>query len=238
MGDNRQISDDSRLRQFDPGGGTIPISQVVGRAFVIVWPPSHWRILPIPSTFSQPGISKSAAAAAGQPSARAPGRPQPGGRRGAAARGESPAGSAVPAAGGRVRGRAAADLAAAPGAAAAGAQAADGPRPPAAVMAVGGQGRCAARRPRGRARRLAGRARSGRPHRLYPRRDVGLSGYERVLSAGRAGASRRALTRLGRGACAGPLVVAAVMLKPSKIAKLTELADSKALTAQGPQCGI
>ncbi len=35
----------------------------------------------------------------------------------------------------------------------------------------------------------------------------------------------------GRGACAGPLVVAAVMLKPSKIAKLTELADSKMLTA-------
>jgi signal peptidase I len=68
MGDNRQISDDSRLRQFDPGGGTIPISQVVGRAFVIVWPPSHWRILPIPSTFSQPGVSKSAAAASGQPS--------------------------------------------------------------------------------------------------------------------------------------------------------------------------
>ena len=59
MGDNRIVSDDSRLRQSDPGDGTIPISQVVGRAFVIVWPPSHWRILPIPSTFSQPGISKS-----------------------------------------------------------------------------------------------------------------------------------------------------------------------------------
>jgi ribonuclease HII len=36
----------------------------------------------------------------------------------------------------------------------------------------------------------------------------------------------------GRGACAGPLVVAAVMLKPSRIAKLTELDDSKALTAK------
>jgi signal peptidase I len=70
MGDNRQISDDSRLRQFDPGGGTIPISQVIGRAFVIVWPPSHWRILPIPSTFSQPGISKATAAASGQESAQ------------------------------------------------------------------------------------------------------------------------------------------------------------------------
>jgi signal peptidase I len=65
MGDNRLISFDSRLRQTDPGGGTIPISQVVGRAFVIVWPPSRWRILPIPSTFGQPGISKSQPGAAG-----------------------------------------------------------------------------------------------------------------------------------------------------------------------------
>jgi signal peptidase I len=62
MGDNRAVSDDSRLRPTDPGGGTIPISQVIGRAFVIVWPPSHWRFLPIPSTFSQAGISKSASA--------------------------------------------------------------------------------------------------------------------------------------------------------------------------------
>jgi signal peptidase I len=58
MGDNRAISEDSRLRQEMPGHGTIPENQVVGRAFVIAWPPSQWRILPIPSTFSQPGISK------------------------------------------------------------------------------------------------------------------------------------------------------------------------------------
>jgi signal peptidase I len=29
---------------------------------VIVWPPSRWRTLPIPATFSQPGISKAAGA--------------------------------------------------------------------------------------------------------------------------------------------------------------------------------
>ncbi len=63
MGDNRAVSDDSRLRQNDPGHGTIPESAVVGRAFMIVWPPSRWRILPIPSTFLQPGIEKSAVAA-------------------------------------------------------------------------------------------------------------------------------------------------------------------------------
>src|SRR5262249_42643174 len=57
MGDNRAVSDDSRLRQNKPGQGTIPENKVVGRAFVIVWPPSQWRVLPIPATFSQPGIS-------------------------------------------------------------------------------------------------------------------------------------------------------------------------------------
>jgi signal peptidase I len=66
MGDNRAVSDDSRLRQSDPGGGTIPENKVIGRAFVIIWPPSQWRILPIPSTFDQPGIDKPGSAAAGQ----------------------------------------------------------------------------------------------------------------------------------------------------------------------------
>jgi signal peptidase I len=65
MGDNRAVSDDSRLRMSDPGMGTIPENKVIGRAFVIVWPPSHWKILSIPSTFDQPGIdtSKSSSAA-------------------------------------------------------------------------------------------------------------------------------------------------------------------------------
>ncbi len=53
MGDHRQISDDSRDHEGSPGGGTIPVSAVVGRAFVIIWPPSRWRILPIPATFEQ-----------------------------------------------------------------------------------------------------------------------------------------------------------------------------------------
>ncbi len=63
MGDHRSVSDDSRLRRADPGGGTIPESKVIGRAFVIVWPPGQWRILPIPSTFSQPGVDSPASAA-------------------------------------------------------------------------------------------------------------------------------------------------------------------------------
>ncbi|HEU5416212.1 MAG TPA: signal peptidase I [Streptosporangiaceae bacterium] len=63
MGDNRQVSDDSRLHRDNPGGGTVPENKVIGRAFLIVWPPSRWRVLDIPSTFDQPGITKAAAAA-------------------------------------------------------------------------------------------------------------------------------------------------------------------------------
>jgi signal peptidase I len=61
MGDHRQISDDSRDHQGDPGGGTIPENSVVGRAFVIIWPPSRWGFLPIPDTFEQPKLNASAA---------------------------------------------------------------------------------------------------------------------------------------------------------------------------------
>jgi signal peptidase I len=61
MGDNRLISDDSRLHREDPGNGTIPENEVIGRAFMIVWPPSRWTILQIPPTFQQHGISAAAA---------------------------------------------------------------------------------------------------------------------------------------------------------------------------------
>ena len=67
MGDNRGDSDDSRLRQTDPGGGTIPESAVVGRAFLIMWPLSRISDLPIPNTFEQPALSGAAAVAAAPP---------------------------------------------------------------------------------------------------------------------------------------------------------------------------
>ena len=63
MGDHRLISDDSRDHLGDPGGGTVPESAVIGRAFVIIWPPSRWRMLPIPSTFEQQKLNAAAAAA-------------------------------------------------------------------------------------------------------------------------------------------------------------------------------
>jgi signal peptidase I len=67
MGDNRFFSADSRDHEGDPGGGTIPESAVVGRAFVIIWPASRWRILPIPATFEQPALNNSHGAAAAGP---------------------------------------------------------------------------------------------------------------------------------------------------------------------------
>jgi signal peptidase I len=64
LGDYRAVSADSRLRRGDPGAGTIPESKVIGRAFLIVWPPGRFRILPIPSTFLQPGVHRPGAASA------------------------------------------------------------------------------------------------------------------------------------------------------------------------------
>jgi signal peptidase I len=53
MGDHRDVSYDSRGHIGEPGGGTIPEAQVVGRAFLILWPPSRFRVLPIPATFNK-----------------------------------------------------------------------------------------------------------------------------------------------------------------------------------------
>jgi signal peptidase I len=64
MGDHRGDSDDSRYHANDPGGGAIPESEVVGRAFLIIWPPSQVRDLPIPSTFSQAALHAGPAGAA------------------------------------------------------------------------------------------------------------------------------------------------------------------------------
>lgn len=62
LGDHRSVSDDSRGHEADPGNGMIPESKVIGRAFMIVWPLSHWRVLPIPATFDRPGIDSPAKA--------------------------------------------------------------------------------------------------------------------------------------------------------------------------------
>ena len=66
--------------------------------------------------------------------------------------------------------------------------------------------------------------------RFVVRREAGLHAYERALD--RAGLTPVAgADEAGRGACAGPLVVAAVVLPTGRRGEVPELADSKLLTA-------
>ncbi|MEV6211728.1 signal peptidase I [Kitasatospora sp. NPDC051914] len=60
MGDHRGDSLDSRYHQDQPGGGTVPVDNVVGRAFVVAWPIGDWATLPVPDTFDQKGLSAAA----------------------------------------------------------------------------------------------------------------------------------------------------------------------------------
>ncbi|SCL46618.1 signal peptidase I [Micromonospora eburnea] len=46
MGDHRLVSQDARCQ------GPVPISNVVGRAFMVVWPSQRWATLPVPQTFA------------------------------------------------------------------------------------------------------------------------------------------------------------------------------------------
>ncbi|QAY72077.1 signal peptidase I [Agromyces protaetiae] len=45
MGDNRYHSLDSRYQDDTPSKGYVPVEDVVGRAFVVSWPTSHWAWL-------------------------------------------------------------------------------------------------------------------------------------------------------------------------------------------------
>ena len=51
MGDNRSNSADSRVHLGDPGGGQVPVEDVVGKVFSVVWPLGHATVLRRPQTF-------------------------------------------------------------------------------------------------------------------------------------------------------------------------------------------
>jgi signal peptidase I len=51
QGDNRSDSADSRVHLGDPGGGQVPVDDIVGRVFSVVWPLSHATVLRTPATF-------------------------------------------------------------------------------------------------------------------------------------------------------------------------------------------
>ncbi|WP_348523804.1 signal peptidase I [Demequina litorisediminis] len=56
MGDNRAHSADSRAHMGDPGGGSIPISSIVGTAFVTVWPFQNFHTLTNP--YDDPAVAQ------------------------------------------------------------------------------------------------------------------------------------------------------------------------------------
>ncbi|WP_043502142.1 signal peptidase I [Georgenia sp. SUBG003] len=54
MGDNRSNSADSRAHLGDPGGGNVPVRNIVGRAFVVLWPADRITLLDNPEqTFAK-----------------------------------------------------------------------------------------------------------------------------------------------------------------------------------------
>jgi signal peptidase I len=57
MGDHRDDSSDSREH------GYVPVSDVIGRAFVVIWPVADWKTLPVPATFKQAGLTATSAPA-------------------------------------------------------------------------------------------------------------------------------------------------------------------------------
>lgn len=56
MGDNRANSEDSRYHQDLPGGGTVPVDDVVGKVYAIVWPFDRAHRLKEPGTFENPKL--------------------------------------------------------------------------------------------------------------------------------------------------------------------------------------
>ena len=71
MGDHRDDSADSRFHcgaggatSCNPTSSTVPISEVIGKAVVIAWPPSRWRTLGTPATFTSNAMPALGGAAA------------------------------------------------------------------------------------------------------------------------------------------------------------------------------
>jgi signal peptidase I len=63
MGDNRTNSEDSRYHQNLEGGGTVPVSDVVGKVWAIVWPASRIARIHTPDTFNNLELLTSSAGA-------------------------------------------------------------------------------------------------------------------------------------------------------------------------------
>ncbi|MFI6012975.1 signal peptidase I [Streptomyces sp. NPDC051243] len=58
LGDHRSESSDSRDRLGSPGGGMIPVDDVIGRADWIVWPTAHWTRLHRPDAYARVPVAE------------------------------------------------------------------------------------------------------------------------------------------------------------------------------------
>ena len=69
MGDHRGNSADSRDHNaaHAADGGFVPTHKVIGRAFIKVWPFSHFGVLHVPKTFSQKALHTIGGPAAADP---------------------------------------------------------------------------------------------------------------------------------------------------------------------------
>ncbi len=57
MGDHRAVSEDSRAHNEQQGtSGFVPVADVIGRAFTVVWPIDRAHLLRQPKTFDQPAL--------------------------------------------------------------------------------------------------------------------------------------------------------------------------------------
>jgi signal peptidase I len=57
MGDHRSVSEDSRAHNRQQGvSGFVPVDDVIGRAFTIVWPVDRAQLLRAPDAFDRPGL--------------------------------------------------------------------------------------------------------------------------------------------------------------------------------------
>jgi signal peptidase I len=57
MGDNRSNSLDSRAHQELPNHGAVPVEDVVGKVWAIVWPWDRAKVLDDPATFDRPALA-------------------------------------------------------------------------------------------------------------------------------------------------------------------------------------
>lgn len=48
MGDHRSVSEDSRYHVGEPGGGSVPVDNVVGRAVLLMWPFDRFEVIDTP----------------------------------------------------------------------------------------------------------------------------------------------------------------------------------------------